>query len=164
MDNIRNVTLSPSAQKIQDVLAVMGFNCKVVEFQDRTRTSADAAARVGCQLGQIVKSLIFRGQLSGKPVLVLTSGANRVDEGLIGQVAGEAIQRADAEFVRSATGFAIGGVPPLGHAQQIETYLDQDLLQYTTIWAAAGTPNAVFELTPEELATMTQGKVIRVKS
>jgi prolyl-tRNA editing enzyme YbaK/EbsC (Cys-tRNA(Pro) deacylase) len=164
MDNERKDTLSSSAQKIQDILLARGFGCTVIEFQESTRTSAEAAERVGCQLGQIVKSLIFRGQASGKPVLVLTSGANRVDEKLIGQYAGEAIGRADAEFARLATGFAIGGIPPLGHAQPLETYLDEDLLQYEKIWAAAGTPNAVFELTPNDLKKMTSGKVTRVKA
>jgi prolyl-tRNA editing enzyme YbaK/EbsC (Cys-tRNA(Pro) deacylase) len=156
--------LSPSAQKVQDVLRTLGFDCQVIEFTESTRTSAEAAARVGCEIGQIVKSLIFRGQGTGKPVLVLTSGANRVDERSISQYAGESIGRADAEFVRAASGFAIGGVPPVGHVQPLETYLDEDLLQYKKIWAAAGTPNAVFELTPTTLEKLTGGKVVRVKA
>ena len=155
--------LSPSAQKVQDALCALGFDCTVIEFQESTRTSAEAAARVGCEIGQIVKSLVFRGQVSGKPVLVLTSGANRVDEARISQYLGEPIGRADADFVRTITGFAIGGVPPLGHNQPIETFIDEDLLQYASIWGAAGTPNAVFELTPEDLKKMTNGKVVRVK-
>jgi prolyl-tRNA editing enzyme YbaK/EbsC (Cys-tRNA(Pro) deacylase) len=164
MDNDKKTPLSPSAQKVQEALRTLGFDCKVIEFQDSTRTSAEAAARVGCQIGQIVKSLIFRGQASGKPVLVLTSGDNRVDESHISRYAGESIGRADAEFVRATTGFAIGGVPPIGHVQPLETYLDEDLLQYGKIWAAAGTPNAVFEMTPAALWKMTCGKVIRVKT
>jgi prolyl-tRNA editing enzyme YbaK/EbsC (Cys-tRNA(Pro) deacylase) len=164
MDNDKKKTLSPSAQKVQEALRALGFDCEVIEFQDSTRTSAEAAARVGCQIGQIVKSLIFRGQASGKPVLVLTSGANRVDESHISQYAGESIGRADADFVRATTGFAIGGVPPVGHVQPLETYLDEDLLQYGKIWAAAGTPNAVFEMTPAVLGKMTGGKVVRVKT
>jgi prolyl-tRNA editing enzyme YbaK/EbsC (Cys-tRNA(Pro) deacylase) len=107
--------------------------------------------------------MIFKGQSSGKPVLVLTSGANRVDEKRIGEYAGEAIGRADADFVRSVTGFAIGGVPPIGHAQPMETYIDEDLTQYATIWAAAGTPNAIFELTPSQLLELTRGRIVRVK-
>ena len=150
--------LSPSAQKVQDLLAAGGYPCKVIEFVDSTRTSAEAAERVGVSLGQIVKSLIFRGQTSGKPVLVLTSGANRVDEARLGTYAREPIGRADADFVRAATGFAIGGVPPVGHAQPMETYIDEDLMQYEVIWAAAGTPNAVFELTPDMLKAMSDGK------
>lgn len=156
--------LSLTAQKVQDLLMSQGFDCKVIEFAESTRTAQEAAERAGCTLGQITKSLIFKGQKSGKPILVLTSGANRVDEKRISEYAGESIGRADADFVRNATGFAIGGVPPLGHAQKMETYLDEDLTQYATIWAAAGTPNAIFELTPADLQKMTDGKIVRVKS
>lgn len=156
-------SLSPSAQKVQDLLRAGGFDCTVIEFTESTRTSAEAAERVGCRLGQIVKSLIFRGQTSGKPVLVLTSGANRVDEAVISAYVGEPIGRADAEFVRGVTGFAIGGVPPLGYPQAVETYLDEDLFQYEIVWAAAGTPNAVFALTPAQLQAMTGGRVAAVK-
>ena len=164
MDRKIQNTLSPSAQKVQEALIVLESACQIIEFQDSTRTSAEAAERVGCQIGQIVKSLIFRGQASGKPVLVLTSGANRVDENRIAQYTGETIGRADAEFVRAATGFAIGGIPPVGHIQSLKTYLDEDLLQYEEIWAAGGTPNAVFRLTPPALVEMTGGMVIRVKT
>lgn len=157
------MSLSPSAQKIQDLLSDSGFHCQVIEFERSTRTAQEAADRAGCLLGQITKSLIFKGLKTGKPILVLTSGANRVDEKRLGDYAGEPIGRADADFVRTVTGFAIGGVPPLGHAQKMETYLDEDLLQYKTIWAAAGTPNAIFELTPDELQRMTEGKAVQVK-
>lgn len=157
------MALSPTAQKVQDVLKSRGFDCSVIEFAESTRTAQEAADRAGCELGQIVKSLIFKGRTTNKSILVLTSGANRVDEKLISQYAGEPIGRADADFVRAVTGFAIGGVPPLGHAQKMETYLDEDLLQYATIWAAAGTPNAIFELTPDDLQKMTGGKIARVK-
>jgi prolyl-tRNA editing enzyme YbaK/EbsC (Cys-tRNA(Pro) deacylase) len=163
MDNYQENSLSPSAQKFQRILCTLGCCFTVIEFRQSTRTSADAAARVGCKLGQIVKSLIFRGRVSGKPVLVLTSGANRVDEGLIGNLAGESIDRADTEFVRAVTGFAIGGVPPVGHTQPMETYLDEELLLYNEIWAAAGTPNAIFKLTPADLIILTAGKLTRVK-
>ncbi len=155
--------LSSSAQKVQDLLISQGFDCKVIEFTESTRTAQEAADRAGCLLGQIIKSLIFKGKTSHKPILVLTSGANRVDEKRISEYAGESITRADADFVRAVTGFAIGGVPPLGHIQKMETYLDEDLLQYQTIWGAAGTPNAIFELTPNDLIKMTDGKVVRVK-
>jgi len=158
------MTLSSSAQKVQDLLTSLGFNCTVIEHAESTRTAQEAADRAGCELGQITKSLIFKGKDSHKPILVLTSGSNRVDEKLICEYAGEHIVRADADFVRAVTGFAIGGVPPLGHAQKMETYLDEDLLQYQTIWGAAGTPNAIFELTPDDLKKMTSGKVVRVKS
>jgi len=163
MDNDKKKILSPSAQKVQDTLHALGFDCAVIEFTESTRTSAEAATRVGCTLGQIAKSLVFRGQATGKPVLVITSGANRVDEAKVSQYFGESIGRADADFVRTASGFAIGGVPPVGHSQPIETFIDEDLLQYATIWSAAGTPNAVFELTPDNLAKMTGGKVMKVK-
>jgi prolyl-tRNA editing enzyme YbaK/EbsC (Cys-tRNA(Pro) deacylase) len=155
--------LSSSAQKIQDALRALGYNYTIVEHAESTRTAQEAADRAGCELGQIVKSLIFRGKTSGKPILVLTSGANRVDEKRIAEYAGEPIGRADAGFVRTVTGFAIGGVPPIGHAQKMETYLDEDFLQYLTIWAAAGTPNAIFELTTDDLQKMTGGKTVRVK-
>jgi prolyl-tRNA editing enzyme YbaK/EbsC (Cys-tRNA(Pro) deacylase) len=163
MDNDKRKTLSPSAQKVQDTLRALGFDCTVIEFVKSTRTSAEAAARVGCTLGQIAKSLVFRGQVTGQAVLVITSGSNRVDEAKVGQYFGEPIGRADADFVRAATGFAIGGVPPVGHSQPIETFIDEDLLQYATTWGAAGTPNAVFELTPDNLVKMTGGKVVKVK-
>ena len=155
--------LSPTAQKIQDVLRALGFDLTVIEHAESTRTAQEAAERVGVTLGQIVKSLIFRGKTTGKPILVLTSGANRVDEKRIKAYAGEKIERADADFVRDATGYAIGGVPPIAHAKPMETYLDEDLLQYDVIWAAAGTPKAVFELTPDDLQKMTQGKVVGIK-
>jgi Cys-tRNA(Pro) deacylase len=155
--------LSPSAQKIQDALRALGYECNVIEHAESTRTAQEAADRAGCELGQIVKSLIFRGKTSGKPILVLTSGANRVDEKRIAEYAGEPIGRADADFVRTVTGFAIGGVPPIGHAQKMETYIDEDFLQFKTIWAAAGTPNAIFELKTEDLQKMTGGKVTVIK-
>ena len=116
--------LSPSAQKIQSLLASLGYDYTVIEHAESTRTAQEAADLAGCELGQIVKSLIFRGKTSGKPILVLTSGANRVDEKRISDYAGEPIGRADAAFVRSVSGFAIGGVPPIGHSEKMETYLD----------------------------------------
>jgi Cys-tRNA(Pro) deacylase len=155
--------LSPSAKKVQDALHALGFDLTVIEHAESTRTAQEAAERVGVTLGQIVKSLIFKGKTSNKPILVLTSGANRVDEKRIKAYAGEKIMRADADFVREVTGYAIGGVPPIAHLQQMETYLDEDLMQYDLIWAAAGTPNAVFELTPDDLQKMTRGRVERVK-
>jgi prolyl-tRNA editing enzyme YbaK/EbsC (Cys-tRNA(Pro) deacylase) len=156
-------TLSSSAQKIQNLLNELGYSYTVVEHAESTRTAQEAADRAGCTLGQIVKSLIFRGKTSSKPILVLTSGANRVDEKRISQYAGEPIARADADFVRAVTGFAIGGVPPIGHNQPMETYLDEDFLAYQTIWAAAGTPNAIFELHTADLQKMTGGRIVQVK-
>ena len=156
-------TLSPSAQKIQDSLNSLDYNYTVIEHAESTRTAQEAADRAGCELGQIVKSRIFRGKVSGKPILVLTSGANRVDEKRISGYAGELISRADADFVRAVTGYAIGGVPPIGHTEKMETYLDEDFLPYQTIWAAAGTPKAIFELKTEDLQKMTNGKIVQVK-
>jgi prolyl-tRNA editing enzyme YbaK/EbsC (Cys-tRNA(Pro) deacylase) len=156
-------TLSSSAQKIQDQLKSLGYDYTVIEHAESTRTAQEAADRAGCELGQIVKSLIFRGKDSGKPILVLTSGANRVDEKRISEYAGETIGRADADFVRAVTGFAIGGVPPVGHLQKLETYFDEDFLQYETIWAAAGTPNAIFKVKTSDLQKMTDAKTARVK-
>jgi prolyl-tRNA editing enzyme YbaK/EbsC (Cys-tRNA(Pro) deacylase) len=155
--------LSPSARKIQNLLFTLGYDYNVIEYVESTRTAQEAADRAGCDLGQIVKSLIFRGKTSGKPILVLTSGANRVDEKRISGYAEETISRADADFVRTVTGFAIGGVPPIGHTEKMETYLDEDFLSYQTIWAAAGTPNAIFELKTADLQKMTDGKIAQVK-
>jgi prolyl-tRNA editing enzyme YbaK/EbsC (Cys-tRNA(Pro) deacylase) len=156
-------TLSPSAQKIQNLLWELGYKYTVIEHAESTRTAQEAADRAGCELSQIVKSLIFRGKASNKPILVLTCGANRVDEKRISKYAGESIARADADFVRSVTGFAIGGVPPIGHNLPMETYLDEDFLPYRTIWAAAGTPNAIFELIIDDLQKMTGGTIVQVK-
>ncbi len=158
------MTLSPAAQKVQDRIVMLGYQYQIIEFTESTRTAQEAAERAGCQLGQIVKSMIFRGARSNKPILVLTSGANRVDERLISDYVGEPIGRADPDFVRAKTGFAIGGVPPIGHIHRMETYLDEDFMRYQTVWAAAGTPNAIFELTPNDLQKMTKAKIMRVKA
>ena len=155
--------LSSSAQKVQDALKTHGLICRVVEMPQTTRTAEDAARAVGCMVGQIVKSLIFKGKASGKPVLVATSGANRVDEKKIAALIGESIGKADAEFVRENTGFAIGGVPPAGHVRHVTVFIDADLMQYEEIWAAAGTPRAVFKLTPQDLQKITDGTVVPVK-
>jgi prolyl-tRNA editing enzyme YbaK/EbsC (Cys-tRNA(Pro) deacylase) len=154
--------LSPSAQRVQDSLVELGYPFVVIESDSHTRTAQQAADRVGCKLGQIIKSLIFKGLATGKPILVLTSGENRVDEQRISEYSGETITRADPEFVRSVTGYAIGGIPPIAHNQPMETYIDQDLIQYNSIWGAAGTPNSVFELSPDALKAMTNGKVVKI--
>lgn len=156
------VQLKPSAQRVQDTLTALGFTNQVVELPASTRTSAEAAA-VGCTVGQIAKSLIFQGSESGQAVLVIASGANRVDEKKLSARLGEKLQKPDAEFVRSETGFVIGGVPPVGHTRPLTTLIDQDLWQYEEIWAAAGHPNAVFKLTPDELLKMTGGPVLAVR-
>ena len=155
--------LKPSAQRVQDALAAQGFPNEVIEFADSTRSAAEAAAAVGCAVGQIAKSLVFQGADSGRAILVIASGANRVHEKRLGQSLGEKLAKPDADFVREQTGFAIGGVPPLGHAYPLPTLIDEDLLQFADIWAAAGHPNAVFRLTPDELVRMTDGTVTSVK-
>ena len=154
--------LKPSAQRVQDALIERGFTNQIVELDASTRTSAEAAAAVGCEVAQIAKSLLFRGATTGKPVLIIASGTNRVNTHALAALTGEPLERPDADFVRAQTGFVIGGVPPLGHAHAIETWIDRDLWQYKAIWAAAGHPNAVFPLTPDELAAMTGGQVVSV--
>jgi prolyl-tRNA editing enzyme YbaK/EbsC (Cys-tRNA(Pro) deacylase) len=144
-------------------LAALGLSLAVVELPDSTRTAVEAAQAVGCQVGQIVKSLVFKARRSERPILVIASGQNRVDERKIEALIGEPLGKADAEFVRQQTGFVIGGVPPLGHSQPLETFIDQDLLQYELLWAAAGTPHAVFRLTPAELLKMTGGRVVAIQ-
>jgi len=155
-------TLSASAQRFQDALKGLGFSLQVVELPDSTRTAMEAAQAVGCQLGQIVKSLVFKGKHSERPILVIASGPNRVNERAIEALIGEPLGKADADFVRQRTGFSIGGVPPVGHSEPLQTFIDQDLLAFDEIWAAAGTPNAVFRLTPHDLVRMTGGKIINI--
>jgi prolyl-tRNA editing enzyme YbaK/EbsC (Cys-tRNA(Pro) deacylase) len=153
--------LKPSAQRVQDALTARGFTNQVVELEATARSAAEAAAAVGCEVGQIAKSLVFRGAGSGRAVLVIASGANRVDLAKVAALVGEPLDRADAELVRARTGFAIGGIPPLGHAEPLLTVIDEDLLRHARIWAAAGHPNAVFPLTPDELVRMTGGQVAK---
>ncbi len=153
--------LSASAQRVQAALEQLGLTLEVVELPASTRTAVDAARAIGCQVGQIAKSLVFRTR-SARPILVIASGSNRVDVEAVGVLIGESIGMADADFVRQHTGFAIGGVPPLGHDKPLKTYVDQDLLGYEVIWAAAGTPHAVFRLTPSDLVKMTGGQVAAV--
>jgi prolyl-tRNA editing enzyme YbaK/EbsC (Cys-tRNA(Pro) deacylase) len=155
--------LSRSAQRVRDALAARGAPCEVVELPASTRTAADAAAAVGCSVAQIAKSIVFRTVQGGKPVLVIASGANRVDESKVAAYLGGAIQNADADYVRAQTGFAIGGVPPVGHAQPIATIVDEDLLALGEVWAAAGTPNAVFKLAAANLPALTAGVVKSIK-
>jgi prolyl-tRNA editing enzyme YbaK/EbsC (Cys-tRNA(Pro) deacylase) len=155
--------LSASAQRVQTALAALGFTLVVVELPQSTRTSVEAAAAVGTHVNQIVKSLIFRATETGRAVMVLASGGNRVDEAAVAALLGEPIARADPEFVRARTGFAIGGVSPVGHLEPLPTFIDEDLLTYVVLWAAAGTPNAVFKLTPDDLVRLTGGTVARVK-
>jgi prolyl-tRNA editing enzyme YbaK/EbsC (Cys-tRNA(Pro) deacylase) len=155
--------LSKSAQIVQNALQEKGLEFNVVELSDSTRTAEDAAKTIGCTVGQIVKSLIFKTKNSHKPILVLASGPNRVNEKAIAGLLGEKLEKADADFAREVTGFAIGGIPPVGHKQPITTFIDEDLLSYQDLWAAAGTPNAVFRLDSHALADLTGGKVMSIK-
>jgi prolyl-tRNA editing enzyme YbaK/EbsC (Cys-tRNA(Pro) deacylase) len=155
--------LPDSARRVQQALIAAGLSSQVVQLPQSTRTANDAAAAIGCRVEQIAKSLVFRRTDSNEPVLILASGSNRVDERLIAASLNAGIAKADADFVRSTTGFAIGGIPPLGHERPIETLIDEDLLRLETLWAAAGTPHAVFSLTPSELVQATGGRVLAVR-
>ncbi|MCH8086313.1 MAG: YbaK/EbsC family protein [Chloroflexi bacterium] len=155
--------LSPSAQKVKDALEARGFPHRIIELPESARTSVEAARAIGCQVGQIVKSLIFRGGGTQRAILVVASGSNRVNEKGLSELVSEPVERPDADYVRLHTGFSIGGVPPIGHPEPIETFIDEDLLTYEEIWAAAGTPRAVFSLTPGDLIKMTGGRVVSIK-
>lgn len=145
----------PTALRTAQLLADAGIDTPVVEFEQPTRTSAEAAAAIGCSVAEIAKSIVFRGKASGQAVIVVASGDNRVCEAKVSEAVGEALARADADFVRSATGYAIGGVAPLGHAQPVKFLLDQDLQRFDTVWAAGGTPFSVFALSPGQLQALT---------
>jgi prolyl-tRNA editing enzyme YbaK/EbsC (Cys-tRNA(Pro) deacylase) len=154
--------LKPAAQRVQRALRDKGLVAEVRHMPQATRSAQEAAAACGCSVGQIVKSLVFRGAVSGTPYLLLVSGANRVNEAGVAATMGEALRRPDAQDVRAITGFAIGGIPPLGHASPLDTYLDAALLAYELVWAAAGTPDAVFAVAPQRLADAVGAKIISV--
>jgi prolyl-tRNA editing enzyme YbaK/EbsC (Cys-tRNA(Pro) deacylase) len=154
--------LPASAQKVQDEARCLGLAITVKEMAESTRTAEEAAAACGCGVAQIVKSLVFRGKETGKPYLMLVSGPNRLNEKGIAAVLGEALARPDATYVRDVTGFAIGGIPPFGHSTPMTVFIDQDLLKFETVWAAAGTPRAVFAVAPGALADAVRGQIIKV--
>ncbi len=150
--------MHPSARKVAETLRALGVETEVVEFPQGTRTAQDAAAAIGTTVGQIVKSLLFLAD--GKPVLALVSGSNRLDVRKLGRLLGaEHVERADAETVRAITGYAIGGVPPVGHSRPLPVFLDRDLLRYDVVYAAAGTPQAVFAIAPTRLQEITGAQV-----
>ena len=155
-------TLSEAAQRVQDALRAGGFANTVIELENPVKTAAAAADAVGCTPAQIVKSLIFQGAASGVPVLVVASGANRVSEAKLEALLGEPVTMGPPKFVRETTGFAIGGIPPIGHARKLDTIVDAHLLTLDGLWAAAGHPNSLFPLTPDELLRMTAGRVAEV--
>lgn len=146
-------TLKEAAQRVESAAATMGLDITIKEMAESTRTAEEAAAACGSTVGQIVKSLVFQGADSGRPILLLVSGSNRVNEKRAASYVGEKLKRPDAAYVRELTGYAIGGIPPFAHATALATYLDRDLLQYDTVWAAAGTPNAIFSVDPAALVT-----------
>jgi prolyl-tRNA editing enzyme YbaK/EbsC (Cys-tRNA(Pro) deacylase) len=151
MKPARHPTALRTAQLLQDA----GVDARVVEFEQPTRTSAEAAAAIGCSVAEIAKSIVFRGANSGRAVVVVASGDNRVSEAKVAAAVGEPLLRADADFVRTATGYAIGGVAPIGHAQPVLLLLDADLRRFAIVWAAAGTPYSVFPLSPDQLRALT---------
>lgn len=158
---------NPQIERVRAALAERGVTARVVEFAESTRTSAEAAAAIGTEVARIAKSLVFLAAgaagAPATPVLVIASGENRVDTAKVAALLGAPIKRADADAARVATGYAIGGVPPLAHDTALRTLIDQDLLAFPTVWAAAGAPNAVFEISPAELARVTGGQVADVR-
>jgi Cys-tRNA(Pro) deacylase len=152
--------MKAAVARVVTALREAGIETEVKEFAESTRTAEDAAAAIGTSVGQIVKSLVFLAD--GSPILALVSGSNRADMKRLAAIAGAPITRADAETARLATGYSIGGVPPIGHATQLATYLDRDLLRYDEVWAAAGTPNAVFSIAPQRLAEIAGARVVEL--
>ncbi len=155
--------LKDSARRVQQVLQQHDLDIRVVEFKETTRSAQEAADTIGCEVGQIAKTLIFKGKHDAKAICIIASGKNRVDEKKIEQLIGQPIEKPDADFVLKHTGFAIGGVPPVGYTLDIAPLIDQDLMSYGEIWAAAGTPFSVFNITPENLVRITHGRVIDIK-
>ena len=154
--------LKPAARRVHAAADALGLEIEVREMTRSTRTAEEAAAACGCGVAQIVKSLVFKGRGTDTPYLLVVSGANRVDEKAVAANVGEKLERPDAQFVRDVTGYAIGGIPPFGHAERLETYIDEALLAHDLVWAAAGTPNALFSVSPAALAEATGAAVIAV--
>jgi len=155
-------TLNKHSKKVQDTLKEFNVQTKVLELPSSSRTAKEAAESVGCKIDQIVKSLILIKKQSNLPVLVLASGSNRVNEKVIEELVGEPIEMAKASFVRQETGYSIGGVPPIGYHSPIKTFIDEDLLEFPFVWAAAGTPHSVFQISPDDLVRITNGEVIKI--
>ena len=147
--------LSKSARRFRDSLAEQGHQVDVIALEDSTRTAQEAADTIGCTVAQIAKSIVFREASADVPVLVIASGTNRVDINKVEALIGASLEQAGGSFVKKKVGYAIGGVPPAGHASPVRIFLDRDLQSFDEIWAAAGTPFAVFRLTPEQLPEIT---------
>jgi prolyl-tRNA editing enzyme YbaK/EbsC (Cys-tRNA(Pro) deacylase) len=158
------VPLPPSSRRVEAAARALGLTILIREMPQSTRTAEEAAAACGCDVAQIVKSLIFQGTVSGAPYLLLVSGKNRVDQNDVTAHTGEALSRPDAAQARAWTGYAIGGIPPLGHETAMRTFFDRDLLGHDVVWAAAGTPTAIFSIEPERLARAVGAVVIPVTS
>ncbi|MDA0184142.1 YbaK/EbsC family protein [Solirubrobacter phytolaccae] len=154
--------LPRSSRRVHAALVALGLPADIVHLEDATRTAPEAAAAVGCELGAIVKSLVMRGVTSGQPVLALVSGSNRADLELLEAALDEQVERPDATYVREVTGYAIGGIPPVGHPAPVRTFMDEDLLQYETVWAAAGHPHTIFPIAPSALADAAGATVTRL--
>ncbi len=154
--------MGSSTHRVQAALDQLGIAATVTDLADSTRSARDAARTLGCSVAQIAKSLVFRRTDTDEPVLVIASGTNRVDEAQVGEHLGTAVALADPDFVRAATGFAIGGVPPVGHEGMSAILIDADLLAFNRIWAAAGTPRSVFPIEPQELIRATGGELTRI--
>lgn len=148
--------------RVREALRESELDTSVQELPESTRTASEAAQAVGCEVAQIAKSLVFQGRESGKPYLVITSGSNRVDERKLALLAGEDLQLASPDFVREQSGYSIGGVPPIGHANEIKSFMDEDLLQFELIWAAAGSPHTVFPIDPQRIVDVTGAQVATV--
>jgi Cys-tRNA(Pro) deacylase len=153
--------MKPAASRVQAALDALGLRRTLIELPVQARTSQQAADAVGVDVGQIVKSLVFI--VDGAPVMVVASGVNRVDERKLATLAGGKVRRADADTVKRATGYTIGGVPPLGHETALRIWVDEDLLRHDLIYAAGGVPECVFPLTPDDLLKATGGTVADVK-
>jgi prolyl-tRNA editing enzyme YbaK/EbsC (Cys-tRNA(Pro) deacylase) len=154
--------VSDAIDRFLEAARALDHPVEVRRFPEGTKTAEDAARAIGCEVGQIVKSLVFVAD--GEPVLALTSGANRVDTGRLAQLAGaKTVRRADPEEARSATGFAVGGTPPFGHPVRLRTFLDRDLLGHDEVWAAAGTPDSVFRTSPSELQMSARAELAELK-
>ena len=154
--------LPRSARRVRDALLALGLPADIKKLSDSTRTAPEAAAAVGVEQGAIVKSLVMRGVVTQRPLLVLVSGDNRADEALVSALIDEPIERPDAAYVREVTGYAIGGIPPVGHPAPVRTFMDEDLLRFETVWAAAGHPHAVFPVAPRTLAEAAGATVVKV--
>jgi prolyl-tRNA editing enzyme YbaK/EbsC (Cys-tRNA(Pro) deacylase) len=154
------MALSKKSKIVQDYLLKFGLKIEVVEFPESTRTAQEAADAIGCELGQIVKSLVFRNKDQG--VLFLVSGKNNLNVEKVARDLKIEVKKADADFVKTVTGFTIGGIPPVAHQTKMDTYIDEDLLGYKEVWAAAGMPFSVFKLESRMLQPLTNGKVIQV--